>query len=580
MVEILAYRSWVKLLVLCHFISLVAISTVEARIRHYRWEVKYEYKSPDCFKKLAITINGETPGPKILAQQGDTIVVELKNSLITENVAIHWHGIRQIGTPWSDGTEGVTQCPIFPGDTFIYKFVVDRAGSYLYHAHYGIQREAGLYGSITVSVPNGESEPFAYDYDRSIILNDWFHKSTYEQAAGLSSIPFVWVGEPQSLLINGRGRFNCSLLATPSLEAGVCNATNPECSPYVLTVIPGKTYRLRIGSLTSLSALSFQIEGHNMTVVEADGHYVEPFQTKNLYIYSGETYSVLITANQDPSRNYWVTTNVVSRKPATPTGLAILNYYPKYFKKSPPTLPTTDPLWNDTAPRLAQSLAVKAHKSFIHSPPLTSDKVIVLLNTQNKIDGYYRWSLNNVSFSLPHTPYLIALKENLNLNHVFDQTPPPENYDFKNYDIYAVAENVNATSSNGIYRLKFNTTVDIILQNANTMTVNNSETHPWHLHGHDFWVLGYGTGKFDMMKDVGKYNLVNPIMKNTVPVHPYGWTALRFRADNPGVWAFHCHLESHFYMGMGVVFEAGVEKVGKLPSSVMGCGETKGFHRP
>lgn len=60
-----------------------------------------------------------------------------------------------------------------------------------------MQREAGLYGSIRVSLPDGESEPFSYDYDRSIILNDWYHKSTYEQATGLSSIPFVWVQEPQ-----------------------------------------------------------------------------------------------------------------------------------------------------------------------------------------------------------------------------------------------------------------------------------------------------------------------------------------------------------------------------------------------
>ncbi|KAK9937391.1 hypothetical protein M0R45_014185 [Rubus argutus] len=528
MVDILELHRTVKLLVFWSLICLVALSTVEARIRHYKWEVKYEYKSPDCFQKLVTTINGGTPGPTILAQQGDTIVVELKNSLLTENIAIHWHGIRQIGTPWSDGTEGVTQCPILPGDTFKYKFIVDRAGTFLYHGHYGMQREAGLYGSIIVSLPDGVSEPFAYDNERSIILNDWFHKSTYEEATGLSSIPFVWVGEPQSLLINGRGRYNCSLLSNPSLEA--CNVTNPECSPYILTVIPGKTYRLRIGSLTSLSALSFQIEGHNFTVVEADGHYVEPFVTKNLYIYSGETYSILVKANQNPSRNYWMTSNVVGRKPGTPTGLAILNYYPTHFRKSPPTVPTTGPLWNDTAPRLAQSLAIKALQSSIHTPPLTSDKTIVLLNTQNKIDG--------------------------------------------------VAKNVNATSSNGLYRLKFNSTVDVVLQNANTMSVNNSETHPWHLHGHDFWVLGYGTGKFDVTKDVGKYNLANPIMKNTVPVHPYGWTALRFRADNPGVWAFHCHIESHFYMGMGVVFESGVEKVGMLPSSVMGCGETKGFHRP
>lgn len=109
------------------------------------------------------------------------------------------------------------------------------------------------------------------------------------------------------------------------------------------------------------------------------------------------------------------------------------------------------------------------------------------------------------------------------------------------------------------------------------MSQNNSETHPWHLHGHDFWVLAYGDGKFDPEIDTQKYNLVNPIMKNTVAVHPYGWTALRFVADNPGVWAFHCHIESHFYMGMGVVFEEGVDKVKKLPASIKGCGAAKGF---
>lgn len=129
-------------------------------------------------------------------------------------------------------------------------------GTYLYHAHYGMQREAGLYGLIRVTPL--ELEPFAFDFDRSIILNDWYHQSTYEQAAGLSSIPFQWVGEPQSLLIHGKGRFNCS--TTPTIQAGVCNSSNPECSPFLLTVIPGKTYRLRVASLTSLSALSFQIE--------------------------------------------------------------------------------------------------------------------------------------------------------------------------------------------------------------------------------------------------------------------------------------------------------------------------------
>nr|POE48302.1 l-ascorbate oxidase [Quercus suber] len=78
-----------------------------------------------------------------------------------------------------------------------------------------------------------------------------------------------------------------------------------------------------------------------------------------------------------------------------------------------------------------------------------------------------------------------------------------------------------------------------------------------------------------MYKDPKKYNLAN-----TVPLHPNGWTALRFKADNPSAWLFHFHIEVHFYMGMGVVFEEGIDKVGELPSSILGCGETKGFGKP
>ncbi|KAH7861844.1 hypothetical protein Vadar_031657 [Vaccinium darrowii] len=550
------------------FLSLLSVPLAEAAIRYHKWEVKYEYKSLDCYQKLAITINGQTPGPTIVAEKDDTVVVELKNSLLTENVAIHWHGIHQKGTPWFDGTAGVTQCPIVPGDTFVYKFVVDRPGTYMYHAHYGLQRTNGLYGMIQVSLPPGVSEPYTYDHEESILLVDWYHQSTYEQATGLNSLNFVWVGEPQSLLIQGKGMFNCSTLA-----AGLCNATNPECSPYVMTVVPGKTYRLRIGSLTSLSALSFEIEGHNLTVVEADGSNVEPFVVKNLFIYSGETYSVLIKADQAPTRNYWIVSTVVGRNRTTPNGLGILNYSPNNPSTSPPTVPPVGPAWNDVEPRLAQSQSIKARKDYITRPPKKSDRTIILLNTQNNISGYIRWSVSNVSYTLPNTPYLIAVKDKL--HHVFNQGHPPNDYDSQHYDIFSPPENPSATTSNKIYKLRFNSVVDIILQNANTLSKNTSETHPWHLHGHNFWVMGYGKGKFDIHEDPKKYNLVDPILKNTVSVQPYGWTALRFRADNPGVWFFHCHIDYHMFLGMAVVFEEGIEKLGTLPTSIMGCGKAK-----
>ncbi|KAJ0041299.1 hypothetical protein Pint_26656 [Pistacia integerrima] len=545
--EILFFKGTKSHLIFLAFCLVGTCLLAEAKVHNLTWEVSYQYKSLDCYNKLAIAINGETPGPTIFATEGDTIIVNVKNNLLMENLAIHWHGIRQIGTPWSDGTDGVSQCGTMPGDTFVYQFVVDKAGTYMYHSQYGMQRESGLYGLIKVALPFGTIEPFTYYSEHGVVLSDWYHSSSYEQATGLTSIPYVWVGEPQSLLINGRGKYDCA-----NLSASVCNAANPECAPASFT-------------------------GHNMTVVEADGNYVEPFATENLYIYSGETYSVLVTANQSSSSNYWITTNVVGREPSTPIGQAILNYYPNHNHKPPTTTPPPGPLWNDTDARKKQSVAIKARQGYVQTPP-HPEKVIVLLNTQNKVDGYTKWAINNVSHTLPETPYLIAVKKNW--LDVFDQTPAPEGYDYENYDIYSVQSNTNATTSSSIYRLAFNSTVDVILQNANTMTANNSETHPWHLHGHDFWVLGFGDGQYDMENDDANYNLENPIMKNTVPLHPYGWTALRFQANNPGIWLFRCHIEAHYLLGMLVMFESGSWMVSEPPQANMGCGKTKSLMHP
>lgn len=212
-----------------------------------------------------------------------------------------------------------------------------------------MQRAAGLFGSLIVSLPQGKTEPFSYDGgDLSVLLTDWYHKSIYQQELGLSSIPFQFVGEPQvgsllacldsllpssdhypfsdsretlsslfpellllfwigvvsllllllvssdlcwflfrgccmdvppaasiqSLLIQGRGKYNCSLdlppggsAASSSPDCLQCNATNPACAPFVLPVQPGKTYRLRIGSMATLSSLNFKIEVNPFSIL-------------------------------------------------------------------------------------------------------------------------------------------------------------------------------------------------------------------------------------------------------------------------------------------------------------------------
>ncbi|GAU38524.1 hypothetical protein TSUD_148060 [Trifolium subterraneum] len=107
--------------------------------------------------------------PTITAEVGDTLEIALTNKFSTEGTVIHWHGIRQYGTPWADGTAAISQCAINPGETFNYTFQVDRPGTYFYHGHFGMQRAAG----------------------------DFWHTSSHEQEVGLSSAPMRWIGEPQ-----------------------------------------------------------------------------------------------------------------------------------------------------------------------------------------------------------------------------------------------------------------------------------------------------------------------------------------------------------------------------------------------
>lgn len=98
----------------------------------------------------------------------------------------------QFGTPWADGTASISQCAVNPGETFVYKFVADKPGTYFYHGHFGMQRAAGLYGSLIVLDSPEQPEPFRHQYDDGgelpmMLLSDWWHQNVYAQAAGPTS---------------------------------------------------------------------------------------------------------------------------------------------------------------------------------------------------------------------------------------------------------------------------------------------------------------------------------------------------------------------------------------------------------
>ncbi|KAF7815488.1 L-ascorbate oxidase-like [Senna tora] len=509
-------------IILCHS----SLGVDAARVREYDFHVGYFYKSVDCVQGAIIGINGQFPGPTIRAEVGDTIDVAVTNKLYTEGTVIHWHGIRQYGTPWADGTASISQCPINPGETFHYRFKLEDAGTFFYHGHYGMQRAGGLFGSIIVDLPEGQKEPFHYDDEINLMLNDWWHKSASEQELGLISKleSFRWVYEPQ-------------------------------------------TYRLRITSSTSFVSLNLAIA--------VDGHYVEPFTVDKLDIYSGDTYSVLLNTDQNPNQNYWVTVGHREYNVSTTQALTLLNYNIISASILPSVPPPVIPPYHDYVQRKAFVKKIVALEG-TPQPPEYSQRRVLLLNTQDVINGYMRMVINNMSLSLPGTPYLGAIK--FGITDAFDWRAPPESFPAEDYNIYAPPpRNLDAFIGNRVYKFEFNQVVDVILQNANGFAKNTSIIHPWHLHGHDFWVLGYGEGKFKDGDDEKLFNLKNPPLRNSVVVFPYGWTALRFRANNPGVWSFHCHMEPHFVTGMGVVFAEGVEYVKGIPAEALNCGQTRDY---
>ncbi|GFZ09992.1 laccase/diphenol oxidase family protein [Actinidia rufa] len=111
--------------------------------------------------------------------------------------------------------------------------------------------------------------------------------------------------------------------------------------------------------------------------------------------------------------------------------------------------------------------------------------------------------------------------------------------------------------------LEFSSTVEIVLQGTNLVAAID---HPMHLHGFSFYVVGLGFGNFDKNKDPLKYNLVDPPFLNTIMVPKSGWVAIRFKANNPGVWFMHCHFERHLTWGMDKVF---IVRNGKRPNETL-----------
>ncbi|KAI0556525.1 ascorbate oxidase, partial [Gracilaria domingensis] len=346
-------------LVLLLVFTTTAIS--QAAFINQTWTITYKTVLPDGRKKLVPVVNNQYPGPTLRGKVNDIVEITVINRLPTETTTIHWHGIKQTGTPWSDGVPGISQCPIGPGETFVYRFKLDAPGTLWWHSHSGLQKSS-LYGAIII---DGDQNVVGKHKDIVLLLNDWYHESGASQIAGLVGVPFRWVGDAQSFLMNGKGDFNCT---QADIETEKCDPGTEEKGPLIIDVEPSTTYRLRIVGASSLAFLNFNIDAHKLRMVEAETTLLRPFNTRFLDVGPGQSYSALLRTKSlrqlrrtrrnnvsdkrdrpQPILNtglFWMQTNIRHRK-SGPRGLAILRYSNNSGANEPLRRPPTPPAYDD-----------------------------------------------------------------------------------------------------------------------------------------------------------------------------------------------------------------------------------------
>lgn len=223
----------------------------------------------------------------------------MTNGLVTEGTSIHWHGFLQQGTPWMDGTPGISQCPIAPGKTFTYRFQAQLYGTTWWHGHYSSQYVNGMSGPIVVHGPASDND---YDIDVGpVMLTDWFHDYYtnllidifYATPTGVPHFPPM----SNNMLINGKNNYNCSLTnKTCHSNAGLAS----------FKFQTGKKHRLRLINHSAEAVLFFSIDGYNFTVIANDFVPVHPYNADVVTLAVGQRMDIVVTGGSNPKESVWM----------------------------------------------------------------------------------------------------------------------------------------------------------------------------------------------------------------------------------------------------------------------------------
>nr|XP_034323515.1 laccase-24 [Crassostrea gigas] len=557
--------------------------------------------------RLVITINERFPGPTIEAHEDQTMIIHVRNLMHTDSTTIHWHGMHQKGTPEFDGVAFISQPPILPGGTFTYRFKAQPHGTNFYHAHIGDQRSMGLYGGLII-YPRYKfySQP---QVGFTVILQDWNHddepETLYQRMLnGVYDLKSYTLIEPtssvdganfsrfhiHSALINGKGRFY-----TGHNNIG-SSFTHNGAPLETFRVKRSGNSRFRVISAATLYPFRVYVQNHHRLIIRAsDGFEIlrgvgknsEDLVVESFIIHPGERMDFTVNFDSDPGTYLLVAESIEDLSKKTP---------PEYHAAEALILYEGTPLVYPNKPADDQSHCTSRAPCPVFNCPY-------LFYPKNKNRECLTFDKANSNEYESKFQEIQTADETLFFNFAFPGQPgntpgsvnghqfiPPVYPILTDEEKLTTKCSKNDCSEDKIcsctynVELQSNRVYQFVLTNLGK---GKGWSHPVHLHGHYFYVMkmGFGTynetsGKFLLSSDdiacLGNKSYCNvaswansnwtttennipglqleyPPEKDTIIVPTGGYVIIRFKANNPGAWFFHCHIDLHNTNGMGMV---------------------------
>ena len=367
--------------------------------------------------------------------------------------------------------------------------------------------------------------------------------------------------------------------------------SHPQISTYF--VQKGKTYRFRLVGAMQSSAYRFSIDSHKLIVVATDGYLVEPFETDYIIIHSGERYDFLLNAAQKDSVQWYLmrvetlAMDCISKEPLKNSGLALLGYDDSSSDKFLENCNSNgeNPRGcTESAPCTVMNCPFEAYKASVGLVCHHVDELKLLYETpahdipdSEKIVPGRTWffdfeyarfkvaTVNDKQFEFPHMALQVSdYSGEINECDYDKECSSPE-------DTNQCVQIVNIPDEH------FKRSVRFVLSSLGGRKATSFFIHPIHLHGHSFHVVKFGyptyfeNGMIDKpSQDLRDSQCGQPswkhdrapgnikatsktVRKDTINVPAGGYVVIEFRADNPGYWFLHCHIDSHLINGMGAV---------------------------